>query len=219
MHRDGDESLIGDQISYYDHRAAEYDETMWSETDPDDEVVELRQAVERFRPTGNVLEFACGTGEWTNRIAPYADRVLALDAAPEMIARARAKVTHPHVKFEVADLFDWEPPESYDVVFCSFWLSHVPSSHFEEFWNLVHRALAEGGRIFFMDEGPHHDYEEKYLAEEVVERTLLDGTVHRAVKKYWVPVELEKRLQGLGWDVRVTAVGQGRFYWGEGTRA
>jgi trans-aconitate methyltransferase len=216
MHPNGDEGLIEDQIAYYERRAAEYDETMWPQTEPADEVKELPQALERFHPRGSILELACGTGEWTKRLAPYADRILALDSSAEMIARARTKVPDPHVTFEVVDLFDWRPREAYDVVFFSFWLSHVPSSRFEDFWRLVERSLAQNGRIFFMDEGPHHDFEEKYLDDEVVERTLLDGSVHRAVKKYWAPAELEERLRDLGWGVQVTEVGDGRFFWGSG---
>ena len=46
----------------------------------------------------------------------------------------------------------------------------------------------------------------------------MDGSVHRAVKKYWVPAELEARLRGMGWQVQVAGVGEGRFFWGSGSK-
>jgi hypothetical protein len=48
-------------------------------------------------------------------------------------------------------LFDWAPTERFDVVFFSFWLSHVPESKFQSFWNTARKALASGGRAFFID--------------------------------------------------------------------
>jgi hypothetical protein len=69
-----------------------------------------------------------------------------------------------------------------------------------------------------MDEGPHDEFEEKYLADEIVERTLQDGTVHRAVKKYWVPGELEDTLRKLGWQVQVAEAGDSHFFWGSGQK-
>ena len=212
--------IIKDQIDYYDQRASEYDEHHVGGHYPQNEdFAELKEALARFRPTGKVLELACGTGEWTVRLAPLADQVTALDSSRRMIARAQAKVSRPHVIFKVADLFAWEPDQAYDVVFFSFWLSHVPSGRFEDFWALVDRALGKQGRVFFIDEGPHEEYEEDYVGDEIVHRTLLDGTVHRAVKKFWEPAELEVKLRSLGWDTRITRTMRPRFFWGEGKRA
>ena len=63
------------------------------------------------------------------------------------IARGRA----PDARFVEADIFNWEPDDTYDVVFFSFWLSHVPQDRFEWFWSLVDRALVPGGRVFLID--------------------------------------------------------------------
>ena len=52
---------------------------------------------------------------------------------------------------ELADLFDWRPGQQYDVVFFSFWLSHVPRARFGEFWSLVRDCLSPGGRAFLID--------------------------------------------------------------------
>ncbi|MDH3730270.1 MAG: hypothetical protein OES13_03935, partial [Acidimicrobiia bacterium] len=86
--------LVAAQIAYYRARAAEYDN--WLEDRPDisaeflqrwdaDDAA-LRAWLAADPPTGNVLEIAAGSGSWTGELVLTADRVTALDAAPEMLA-------------------------------------------------------------------------------------------------------------------------------------
>jgi SAM-dependent methyltransferase len=53
---------------------------------------ELVSAINSYRPTGDVLELACGLGLWTERLQRSAASVTAVDAAPEMRARARTRL-------------------------------------------------------------------------------------------------------------------------------
>jgi demethylmenaquinone methyltransferase/2-methoxy-6-polyprenyl-1,4-benzoquinol methylase len=211
---------LHDQILYYRRRAGEYDRTA---KPVEDSLAEqgnrLRAALRAFAPTGRVLEIACGTGLYTVELVPFADEITALDASPEMLELARARVPSPKVQFVQADVFAWSPEGTYDVVFFSFWLSHVPSTHFERFWDIVGLCLAPEGRVFFMDEGRHFHWREDFLDERVgvVRRRLQNGSEHRAVKVLWDPRELEERLRGLGWDVACTSTGA--FYWGRGRRS
>jgi demethylmenaquinone methyltransferase/2-methoxy-6-polyprenyl-1,4-benzoquinol methylase len=150
-------------------------------------------------------------------LQPHADEVLALDSSEQMLELARAKVSAPNVRFERADVFQWEPPDFFDVVFSSFWISHVPEESFAGFWELVGHCLGDEGRIFFIDERPHEHWNEEYLADELVQRTLRDGTRHRVIKRFWSEEELEMTMRKLGWTVTVT--GSGPFFWAAGTRA
>jgi trans-aconitate methyltransferase len=84
-----------------------------------------------------VLELACGPGVWTGQLLRHAADVTAVDASPEMLAIAAARVGRERVSFIQADLFTWKPDRRYDVVFIGFWLSHVPAERFESFWSLV----------------------------------------------------------------------------------
>ena len=209
-----------DQIAYYRHRAAEYDETSTPKGDPlSPEGNELRAALRAFAPRGRVLEIACGTGSYTLELVPFADHLTAVAASPEMLELARRKVVSPKVRLVEADVFSWEPDGPYDVVFFSFWLSHVPPSQFEALWDLVDSCLAPQGRVFFMDEGRHFHWHEDFVdeAQGVVRRTLQDGSEHRAVKVLWEPDELRARLLEVGWDVEI--VSTGAFYWGQGRRS
>jgi SAM-dependent methyltransferase len=196
-----------EQIAYYRARAAEYDLTAYG--DPAVAGQRIAALVRALNPIGNVLEIACGTGLWTDQIRAYAQSVTAVDAAPEMVEQARARMPGADIDFVVTDVFDWAPSRRFDTVFFAFWLSHVPEASFERFWSVVGGMLADGGRAIFVDEQPSGAVHEAYLADstEVVERRLTDGSAHRIVKVYRGPADLEARLADAGWHARVEPVG------------
>jgi 2-polyprenyl-3-methyl-5-hydroxy-6-metoxy-1,4-benzoquinol methylase len=199
--RVSDEVLAG-QAAYYRRRASEYDATAYG--DLLTAGARIARLVEEMRPTGAVLEIACGTGMWTRALADPADSVTAIDVAPEAVAIARDRVTSSNVTFEVADVFSWTSTSRFDVIFFSAWLSHVPMSRFEQFWHLLRWLLAEGGRVLFVDEHVQDRAKEAYLPDEdeIVERQLNDGSTYRIVKNFLEPAALERRLRDIGWNCR-----------------
>ena len=212
------DELIEQQKEYYRARAGEYDEwflrTGRYDRGPEfrarwlAEVDQVRAALDRFRPAGRVLELACGTGWWTEQLVRHADAVTAVDASAEVLELNRRRVGDARVRREQADLFAWRPDAAYDVVFFSFWLSHVPPERFAAFWKMVRGALAPGGRVFFVDSlrtelSPATDHR---LAEEgdvVTERKLNDGRRFHIYKVFYDPAGLQARLASLGWNARV----------------
>ncbi len=214
---DGDKHtwLLDEQVSYYRAIAADY-LGQGLDLPGGDEVTE---ALEAFRPAGSVLELACGPGVWTGRLLRHATDVTAVDASPEMLAIAAARVGGERVRFVPADLFTWAPDRRYDVVFVGFWLSHVPLERFESFWSLVADGLKEDGRVFFADDAYRSPDElVEGPSSSTIRRSLEDGTSYRLVKVPHRPRDLEKRLRQLGWNIKVTAT-SGPFYWGAGTSA
>jgi demethylmenaquinone methyltransferase/2-methoxy-6-polyprenyl-1,4-benzoquinol methylase len=208
--------ILSDQIDYYRRRAGEYDATAYGDVDA--ARVRIARLVEQLRPTGRVLEIACGTGLWTEALARTADTLTAIDAAPEALAIARQRVQN--VTFAVADVFAWHPDATFDVIFFSAWLSHVPASRFDEFWDSLASKLADGGRVLFIDEHVDEQAKESYLAgrDEIVERQLTDGRTFNIVKNFVDPAELEPRLRALGWDCTIRRDGPDWIY-GEARRA
>lgn len=197
------DEVLASQVDYYRRRAGEYDVTVYGD------IVAARARIARLvaemRPTGTVLEIACGTGLWTEALAGAAETVTALDVAPEAVAIARDRVRADNVRFEVADIFSWETAARFDVVFFAAWLSHVPMSRFGEFWRLLRGLLAAGGRVLFIDQHVEGRDEETYLpgSDEIVERQLQDGSRYRIIKNFVDPERLERRLRGLGWECRM----------------
>jgi demethylmenaquinone methyltransferase/2-methoxy-6-polyprenyl-1,4-benzoquinol methylase len=107
------------------------------------------------------------------------------------------------VRYEIADLFAWEPAERYDLVFMSFWLSHVPDDRFDAFWTKVGASLAPGGSAYVIDSGwdmtstaKNHARPDRDLG--IAERKLNDGSHYRIVKIFHEPDALSARLRTLG---------------------
>lgn len=245
--RSSDE-LLASQIAYYRAHAPKYDDWWFRRGDHDlgDEfreawerdIATVHHALEELGHLGEVLEFAGGTGNWTTKLVERADSVTVVDASPEAVAIAREKVTGP-VEWVLTDILSFRPDRRYDTVFFSFWLSHVPESRFDAFWQLVADCLAPRGRVFFVDNAhPDHGlrvtsdlfrpgtedrdsvlgiHSVTDLRTGVSTRTAADGETHELVKIWWEAEELESRLRDLGWDIDV-ALTDWAFIHGHGTR-
>ncbi len=208
--------LLAEQVSYYRARAPEYLEEVQDLPGG----AELAVALDAFRPAGSVLELACGPAVWTGQLLRDATDVTAVDASPEMLALAAARVDDERVRFVQADLFTWTPDRRYDVVFFGFWLSHVPLDRFAAFWSLVGDSLTDEGRVFFVDDS--YRTPDEFVAgpsSSTIRRRLSDGSSYQLVKVPHRPSDLQDRLRRLGWDITVTATaGPFPFYWGAGRR-
>jgi demethylmenaquinone methyltransferase/2-methoxy-6-polyprenyl-1,4-benzoquinol methylase len=227
------QALLDEQAGYYRERAGEYDD-WWFRRDRYDhgpelnarwfaDVAQLETVLEQFDPAVDVLEMACGTGLWTQRLIDHADRVTVVDGSAEMLDLCRARVNDPRVEYVEADLFDWEPAQTYDVCFFSFWLSHVPEERFEAFWEKVGRALAPAGRVFFIDslrsdKASATDHALPEPDDPTMLRRLADGREYRIVKRFYEPASLQERLARLGWAIDVGATST-FFLYGQGHRA
>jgi demethylmenaquinone methyltransferase/2-methoxy-6-polyprenyl-1,4-benzoquinol methylase len=205
-------ALVSSQMAYYDLRAPEYLDTSKSDRREIGAMAPkfVAEVVDEIGPSGDALELACGTGVFTRELVRRVRSLTAIDASPKMLERNREMVRTPAVHYVEADLFAWQPDRAYDMVFFSFWLSHVPPSEFDRFWALVRRCLAPGGRVAFVDEDDRaSERQDSRLVDGVpsARRTLSDGRTFDIVKVFWDPADLERRLQSAGWDVSVRCVG------------
>jgi demethylmenaquinone methyltransferase/2-methoxy-6-polyprenyl-1,4-benzoquinol methylase len=229
---DDDRSLLDQQIDYYRARAPEYD-AWWFRTGRFDrgeannaawhrDTATVEREVDAMlaaRKPARALELACGTGLFTRRLAPRVAHVTAVDAAPEVIAINRGRVAAPNVDYVQADLFAFAPPSRYDLVFMSFWLSHVPHARFDAFWQMVRRALAPGGMAYVVDsahDATSHavDHPTPDRHAGIVARRLDDGREFRIVKVFWEPATLEARLRDAGFAATIAATPR-YFVYGE----
>jgi SAM-dependent methyltransferase len=221
-----EEQLLREQMAYYRARAPEYDQWFLREGRYDRgpehraewfaEVAAVEAALHAALVGKDVLELACGTGLWTRHLARDNRRVVAIDASPEVIAINRTRVRSEKVDYRVADIFSWRPTETFDAVFFSFWLSHVPPARFADFWTLVRSAVKPQGQVFFVDslqqqasaardQGPLDD-------SGIVRRRLEDGREFEIVKVFYTPADLERRLSAAGWRGWVRSTGQFFLY-------
>ncbi len=226
------DKYVQEQLEYYRARASEYDEWFLRQGRYDQgkahtdtwfaEVAELQAKLSAMQPLGRVLELACGTGWWTEQLLKSADSVTAVDASSEVIELNRERTKSPKINYVQANLFEWQADQTYDFIFFSFWLSHVPPERFEAFWQRVADALASEGRVFLIDsvhkkEATSKDQVLPPQDGTVAKRKLKDGREFEIVKIFYQPERLEKQLTKQDW--RVTASQTNNFFiYAEATR-
>lgn len=135
----------------YDRWAHSYDSDRNATRDLDALVVRRALA-----PAGmDVLEVGCGTGKNTQWLAEDARSVTGMDFSPEMLARARTRVTSPHVRFVQHDVRERWPVHdaSMDLVIGNLVLEHVQD--LEPVFREGARVLRPGGRLFFCELHPY----------------------------------------------------------------
>lgn len=217
--------ILEEQVDYYRERAHEYDR--WFERvgrydlGPKEnaqwfhEVDLVREALAGLGPVGQALELACGTGLWTDQLAPLCTSISAVDASPEMLAINERRVGSDRVTYLQANLFDWEPDHTYDLIFFGFWLSHVPRDRFDPFWEKVGRALAPEGRVFLVDNlrAPIRlDHSQEDPATGTMLRQLEDGRSFRIVKIFYDATTLTRLLEPSGWSCHLDSAGRYLLY-------
>ncbi len=183
-------------------------------------MAEAEAWLDGFGPTGDVLEIAAGTGNWTQRLLRHADRVTAVDASPETLAINAEKVgAGAPVDHVVADIFDWTPPRRFDHVFFSFWVSHVPDAGLVEFMDTVAAAMKPDTRVAMLDNrgGRADEHNVVEITDGTTdndtglsERLLNDGSTFTIVKVYRSPERLAELLGPHGWTV--TGGSTGRYF-------
>ncbi len=207
------ESVDADQIAYYRTRAPWYDDAYTCAGDYDKgaeqnarwlaELAMVERALSAAPIHGDCVELGAGTGYWTERFIDRVERVWALDAAPEVLERARvrlgARATKVH--FEVVDLWRWEPRGRWDSAVAFFFLEHVPDEVLPALLATLHDALRPGAP-FFVAEGAAND------PEPQIETRSVDGRTFDVVERRRSPSEHERVLATAGFSVASGAAGR-----------
>lgn len=175
--------------SYYAARAREYD-TVYSKPERQSD---LRQ-IEHWLPmalSGRVLlEVACGTGYWTQFLAPIAPAIVAIDSSAETLTIAKARVQANNVSFELGDAYALpQGDKPYGAAFAGFWFSHVPLDRQLEFLAGLNSVLAPGAKVVLLDnrfvsESSSPITEQDSAGNTYQSRKLSDGSIHRVLKNF-----------------------------------
>src|SRR4051794_14257798 len=99
---------------------------------------------------GEVLEIGCGRGDFSRRLATVAQRVTALDLAPEMISRARSQsAKYANIDYQLGDVMTCDfGALRFDCIASLATLHHLP---FVEILERTKHLLSPGGVILVMD--------------------------------------------------------------------
>lgn len=148
-----------------------------------------------------------------------ADSIVAVDGAQEMLDINQTNLNSPRITYELANLFTWQPKIQYDLVFCAFWLSHVPPALLSAQLQMMWRAVKPGGRIFIVDEPVGGKQASGPIEGEFEQvRELNDGRKFRIVKTYIDYANIKANLAVLGFQDFYTWA-RGYFFFISATRA
>jgi ubiquinone/menaquinone biosynthesis C-methylase UbiE len=202
-------------VAYYASRAPEYDR-IYQKPERQADIAILRERLPACFAGKRVLEIACGTGFWTQVIAPRARAVVALDAAPETMAIAARRVPAGTVRFVQGDAYDLPTDLGvFDAAFAGFWFSHVPLARQRAFLQGLGAVLAPGASVVLLDNryvpGSSTPIAETDLQGNSYQmRKLDDGTAHRVLKNFPTEARLRQVLDGLGGQLVLTELD---YYW------
>lgn len=200
---------------YYAQRAPIYD-AVYAKPERQAELRRLERLLPRLFKGRAVLEVACGTGYWTQFIAPRAARMTATDATAEPLALARQRPGVEHVTFAQADAYALPATlGSFDAAFAGLWFSHVPIERRMQFLRSLHARLAHGALVVLLDNS-EAQLRDLPLAERDAagntwqQRMLPDGSLHRVLKNFPSREELLALAADVGRDARYA---RGEHFW------
>ena len=178
--------------TYYDRRAAEYDEWyrgigQYAERDRPgwhDEVDALAGALAAL-PSARTLDVACGTGFLTRHLP---GEVVGLDQSESMLDEARRQA--PKAEFVQGDALDLPFEDgSFGRVFTGHFYGHLERADRERFLTEARRLAPE---LVIVDSALREDVE----PVERQERILNDGSRWEVYKRYFEPDALAEELGG-----------------------
>ena len=204
--------------AYYGLRAGYYD-AVYERPERAADIALLRQ-LWMGRLTGRrVLEVACGTGYWTQHVAPVSAALVATDATPEPLDLARQRPHAERARFAIADAYQLDAGLGrFDAAFAGLWLSHVPIGRRAQFLRSLHRLLEPGARVLLFDNSQVQlrDFpivERDAEGNTFQQRVLRDGSVHRVLKNFPGQDELVALVAGIGTEPRYRMLEN--FWWFE----
>jgi ubiquinone/menaquinone biosynthesis C-methylase UbiE len=132
--------MTNEQSEFWSKVADKYDRVVDLQIGPKTRSL-VRERVAKEGRLGNLAEFGCGTGYYTQMLAEKAHSVVATDISPGMLEIAKQRTAATNVRFQTEDCQKASLPESaFDTAFISLVL------HFTE----PEKTLAEMYRILKM---------------------------------------------------------------------
>lgn len=177
-------------LTFYSREAEAYAARYGERSSPD-----LPRFLAHLPPHGRVLELGCGGGQDAAEILARGFDVTATDGSPEMAAQASRRLGRPVRTLLVEDLKDID---SYDGVWASACLLHVPWSDLPAILARIRLALREGGWFYASyktGDGEGRDRLGRYYNYPTEEA--LVGAYHAADD--WRALQVE-RQKGSGYD-------------------
>lgn len=192
---------IEDMNAYYDKVAPLHDSFMgYTSNEAMEELLgPIIEWIDPFVRGKDVLEIACGTGNWTQVLSKRARSVVAVDQSGAYLDIARSKeYARDNITLLRADAYSLESVEGdFDVAFAADWWSHIPRSCTPDFVESMMKKLRPGGAVVLLDmlRSPSLDAMFSHYDQEgnlIHRRSFEDGAEFEVVKNFPTESELQE---------------------------
>src|SRR5215470_5823022 len=143
--------MIDEQRAFWSKVAPSYDRVVDLQIGPATRAL-VRERLAREGRLGDVVEFGCGTGFYTQVLAERAERVVATDCSPGMLAVAQQRIDATNVRFQVEDCQQTTLADgAFDTAFMSLLIHFTePAATLAE----MRRILKPGGTLIISNLDP-----------------------------------------------------------------
>ena len=187
--------FLAAMLDYYNKRLSEY-EAIYAKPERQADLQQLVAQLQADVAHYSVLELACGTGWWTERLAPHASAWVATDADEGALEVVRHKNIRGLSATQTLNAYAPQINTPVDCVFAAHWYSHLLHNECDHFFNAVRTCLKPGGRLIMLDN--------KYVkgSSTPISRTdahgntyqtrpLKDGSTHEVLKNFPSHLQLQ----------------------------
>lgn len=209
--------MITEQSAQFYAKSASNHDRVYDRAERQEDLQQMREHVADALRGHTVLELACGTGYWTRILAEVAEKVVATDINPEMIAMAALRaLPADKVELRVADAYDL-PTDigDFTAVFIGFWWSHVKREDQERFLAQLRAKVGKDMFVVLLDdvyvEGSSETVARTDLEGNTYQiRTAPDGERYEIPKTYPSDSALRKKLASSVREIKIVRL---EYYW------
>ena len=194
-------------LDYYNKRLEEY-ESIYAKPERQNDLQKLVAVLQADIKNCTVLELACGTGWWPEKIAAHASSWTATDADPAALEIVQQKTIQGLSTTQLLNAYKPHVNELVDCVFAAHWYSHLKLNELQAFFEAVRSCLKPGGCLIMLDN--------KYvigsstpisrtdtIGNTYQRRPLKDGSTHEVLKNF--PTQDQLRQSGTEFAFAVQA--------------
>jgi len=175
-------------LDYYNKRLQEY-EAIYAKPERQADLNALLARLQTDVARREVLELACGTGWWTERLAAHAASWIATDADTGALDIVQHKAIQGLSATTTLNAYQPSVSTPVDCVFAAHWYSHLRLDERSIFFRSVHGCLKPGGRLIMLDNNFVSGSSTAISRTDIEGNTyqtrkLKDGSLHEVLKNF-----------------------------------
>ena len=183
-------------LDYYNKRLAEY-EAIYAKPERQNDLQKLLAVLQADIKNCTVLELACGTGWWPEKIAAHASSWTATDADPAALEIVQQKTIQGLSTTQLLNAYKPHVNELVDCVFAAHWYSHLKLDEQQAFFEAVGSCLKPGGCLIMLDNKYVYGSSTPISRTDTIgntyqRRLLKDGSTHEVLKNFPTQDQLQQ---------------------------